>query len=741
MYQGTCRRWSPRSAAFWIITLAAMLTAPHHVGGAPNTDRLDDDVTHSKSDVARPVYDTLFDETVTVPDAAWIRLRFGDVTFSGFGIGEAGYLRITSLLDGAVQRLDAVDFQRWHHYSAYFNGDAVRIEAIGTASSTAPVIEIVDVLSEIAVDPIDTGAPRTICGSLDDRLLSADPRVARIVIAEGDFPSVCTTSIISDANRCLLTSGGCAGALSASAVIEFNAPLTFPNGTTLNHPSPDDQYVADLTSIQRETGPAGSDWGYFGCFPNSNTGLTPFESQGDYFELAASIPSPSNQTTRMFGNGNTVPPVFRSWSFVQKQVDGPYVDRNDDALSVATDATAGDSGAAIILESTGELIGILVNDGCAEFSGANVATSVNAANLQKALTQPQGVCIPITFDFFNGMPEFVNPNGGTTLQVLVSGANDTMPEPDSGQFHYNDGAGWTTVPMTELSPGVYEATFAPTICGTFIDYYVSVETSLGVRFPDQISNPLTTFQTVAANGITQLHTFDFEDVFGWTTQDGNVTAGGFERGVPAGDGDLGGPSQDADGSGQCWATGLAEDVDLDGGPTRLRSPTFDLSGATNPFLTFSAWFTTDDATLDKFVLQYSDTGGLFWTSVDEFGNQGPGWVSHRYRIADFGALSAGTRFRISVSDFPNNSNTEAALDAFTIIDYECPVVGMCTKGDFNGDLIRDGQDIAGLSSALIDSPDPGSVEFCAADMDDDGSIELTDDLAAFVQCLLTESCP
>ncbi|MCB9854508.1 MAG: hypothetical protein H6818_02390 [Phycisphaerales bacterium] len=722
-------------AAAFLLAGSANADAPMSLVGRPATE------SATPIAVAEVSGQPLAELVEHAPGAAWMRVRFERVDFPGFAPGQGGYLRITSLFDGAVQILDADDYERWQQYSAYFNGDAVRIEAISPIRSGRATLLIAEVISESSDDVVESGAPRTICGALDDRILSSDPRVARVVVAEGDFTSVCTATIIGDGNRCFLTSGGCAGALGAGVVIEFNAPLSYPNGETLIHPAPADQYVADGASVQRQTGEAGDDWGYFGCFPNSTTGLTPFESQGEYFDLADEIPAASNQTLRTFGNGVTVPPVFRTWSFVAKEVTGPFVGQTGDELRVVTDATFGDSGAAVTVDATGEMIGILVDDGCAEFAGANLATSVNDSSLRKALSAPTGVCIPLTFTYPGGRPEFVHPNGGTTMQVVVTGANGTMPAPDSGQFHYNAGDGWITEPMLELSPGLYEATFPSAVCGTFIDYYVSVETSAGVRFPDQIADPQTTFRTVAATGITVLHSFDFEDGTGWTLQDLNVTAGGWARGIPMGDGALNGPDADADGSGQCWTTGLADNVDLDGGPTRLRSPSFNLSAANNPFLSFEAWFTTNDAVLDRFSIQFSNNGGLSFATVADFGDQGPGWQLRRYRIADLGSLTSSIRFRFNVSDQPNNSETEAGLDALTIIDYACDSGTSCTKGDFNGDMLRDGRDVAGFANALVNPPMPGTTAFCAADMDDDGSLELGDDLQSFVQCVLLADCP
>ncbi|MBX3396857.1 MAG: hypothetical protein KF841_15985 [Phycisphaerae bacterium] len=61
-------------------------------------------------------------------------------------------------------------------------------------------------------------------------------------------------------------------------------------------------------------------------------------------------------------------------------------------------------------------------------------------------------------------------------------------------------------------------------------------------------------------------------------------------------------------------------------------------------------------------------------------------------------------------------------------------------GDMNNDGLRDGRDIQPFTNAILN---PGSLspgDFCAADMDHDGELEMTDDLALFVNCLLTQSC-
>ena len=64
----------------------------------------------------------VFEHFVEVPDARWLRVRFGDAH-----LGEGSYIRIESIEDGGVQRLTSIGLQRWRSASAFFNGSAVRI--------------------------------------------------------------------------------------------------------------------------------------------------------------------------------------------------------------------------------------------------------------------------------------------------------------------------------------------------------------------------------------------------------------------------------------------------------------------------------------------------------------------------------------------------------------------------------------------------------------------------------------
>ncbi len=61
------------------------------------------------------------------------------------------------------------------------------------------------------------------------------------------------------------------------------------------------------------------------------------------------------------------------------------------------------------------------------------------------------------------------------------------------------------------------------------------------------------------------------------------------------------------------------------------------------------------------------------------------------------------------------------------------------RGDMNDDGMRDGLDIMPFIVAILDPLGAAFWEFCAADLDDDGVLDLAD-VDAFVDCLLTGAC-
>ncbi len=274
----------------------------------------------------------------------------------------------------------------------------------------------------------------------------------------------------------------------------------------------------------------------------------------------------------------------------------------------------------------------------------------------------------LLFDYPNGRPELVLPAGGTRMRVDVY-SSGSDPQPGTGMLHVNDGSGWIDIPMEILADNSYEAIFPASDCGTTVNYYVSSETDRGQVVNDPASAPIVTYSTLSANALNVFYQDDFQTDRGWTVINDNVTDGAWERAIPANGGTRGDPPADSDGSGFCFVTGNGANQDLDGGPTSLISPIFDLSTMDRVLVSYDRWFYNDDVddSLDAWV---SNNGGTNWTFMKSVGHD-PGWFNESLNIADFLPLTSQMRFKFNAADNPNNSVTEAGLDAFKLIEVDC----------------------------------------------------------------------
>jgi len=311
--------------------------------------------------------------SVHVDGATSLRLYFDEVALAGPG----AHVRLTSLLDGALQTLDARQVQQWQQSSAYFNGDTVLVELVAGPGPGR---------SRLLLDSVDAGAPPpgdSQCGPTDDRVPSNDPRVARLL------PVGCTSWLIDDCAHCFLTAGHCGTSTGSIGVCEFNVPFSTPSGA-LVHPGPEDQYAVDGASIQSNGGGGvGNDWAYFGCFANTQTGLTAGEAQGAWFEVVAPPPV-SGATIRITGHGTDSSPDS-TYNQIQQTHAGPFWSHVGTSLQYQADTTGGNSGSPVIWDNADKAIGIHTHAGCSSSSG-NQGTSSQLAALQAALADPKGVC-------------------------------------------------------------------------------------------------------------------------------------------------------------------------------------------------------------------------------------------------------------------------------------------------------------------------------------------------------------
>ena len=338
----------------------------------------------------------------------------------------------------------------------------------------------------------------------------------------------------------------------------------------------------------------------------------------------------------------------------------------------------------------------------------------------------------ISFVYPTGLLESIIPGSPTELLVNVVPDNGT-PVPGTGNLNYRIGlsGAFTTIPMTEMNPNEYLATLPAVDCPGMIQYFFSADAPVYGTFTDPANAPEeATYTAFAVAGVEATITLEdnFETQLGWhVTNSAGLTTGAWQRGVPAGGGDRGDPPTDADGSGQCYVTGIGDgDTDIDGGTTTLLSPVLDASVG-DMVLSYDRWFSTTQGEApfeDIFTIQVSDNGGSSWATLEFVGPTGPevdgGWINKEFRLADLAGFELNNQFRVRfiASDLGAASIVEAGVDAVKLFDFACPV-GPC-EPDFDGDGFVRVPDLIVLLGAW--GPNSGH----QADLDGDGQVGVPD---------------
>jgi V8-like Glu-specific endopeptidase len=661
----------------------------------------------------------IFKAVVRAPDAPWVRLRF-DVAELGAAPEGGGptVLRLTALADGAVQHLDAEGLAQWRMTSAYFNGDAVGLELIAAPGAGPSRVALSAVLAGV---PPARGTTVSICGPTDDRVLSSDDRTARLL------PGGCTAFLFSDEAGCLLTAGHCI--VSVAETVEFNVPLS-DHSAQIQHPGPEDQYAVDLDSIQFAYGSDSNDWAYFGCFPNTETGLTPQAAQGAIYILEQRPPEVQGQTIRITGYGlDDTPP---DWSQVQQTHAGPYVGSAEYSVRYEVDTQAGNSGSAVVNLNTGQVIGIHTSNGCDETGGSNLGTGVDNPAFRTALLNPDGVCVPATplrFEFPEGLPPELDLELSERRRVEVYGQNGGVPAPGTGMLHYEIGTWSVSMPLYEVSANVYDVIFPVFECGEMIRYWFTAETMAGEVVQDPFFAPTLHYEAIGATNYLVTFNDDFEADHGWTVENlPELTDGGWETGVPV-DNNMGDPPADGDGSGRCFLTGNAVgDSDVEGASTILTSPILDASEGT-PIIAYYRWFSNSHGPNpfeDSLVVEVSADGGQSWAPLETVGPGGSEvngeWFRVEFAVADFVPLTNQFRIRFIASDTGEDSIVEAGIDGVRLTNIGC------TEGPAS-DL--DGDGFVNVTDFLILLAEWGPCSapcppYCLGDIDTDCTVGVND---------------
>ena len=328
--------------------------------------------------------------------------------------------------------------------------------------------------------------------------------------------------------------------------------------------------------------------------------------------------------------------------------------------------------------------------------------------------QPFSLCVTpdlgersVSIRFPNGRPTLLAPGVGASFDVEIIASGETVVGGSPALHFRYDGGTYLTTPLASLGGDLYSATLPPAACGATPELYVSAQGTVSGLVTQPGTAPIDVLSTVVQVETT-VFSDDFETNQGWTVTNISLTDGPWVRGIPVGGGERGDPATDFDGSGRCWLTdNVAGNSDVDGGPTILTSPAFDLSGLSDPLVSYAAWFVDNFRDSDNLTVEFSDDNGATWVTVEQFGDAG-GWRAREQRVLDFVTLTTQFRMRLSALDVPNNSVVEAGFDAFRVFERDCTAA----LSDCNNNGIVDSDDIA--SGRSSDTNTNGVPDECEA---------------------------
>ncbi|MFT4540921.1 MAG: hypothetical protein ACI841_004559 [Planctomycetota bacterium] len=334
-----------------------------------------------------------------------------------------------------------------------------------------------------------------------------------------------------------------------------------------------------------------------------------------------------------------------------------------------------------------------LRQGCDDLGGAGADNTFGYGRIDVASSVALANS-PIHVTFPNGHPDFVDPNGGTLLNVNVAAASGSAV-PNSGRLHVDSGSGFQTVALTETSPGVHVGSFPAAPCGNDIDWFVDFDLSGGGMHSSPASAPANTF-SAQAWVITNSFFDDLEVSVGWTggIAGDDATTGQWTYGNPLGTAAQPEDDHTAPGS-NCWFTGQGVagggvgDNDVDGGSTTLLSPVLDASGMNNAAISYWRWYSNSAGATpnaDIFVVEISDNGGSTWSNVETVGPTGAGtsggWIQHSFQVSSIVGATNNIQLRFIASDLGSGSIIEAAIDDIAVDDYTCgsgcpPIMNYC----------------------------------------------------------------
>jgi len=329
----------------------------------------------------------------------------------------------------------------------------------------------------------------------------------------------------------------------------------------------------------------------------------------------------------------------------------------------------------------------------------------------------------LTFDYPNGQPATVQPGSPTVLRVEISELGSPVNPLTTALQVSIDGIAQPLIPMTALGEGVFEAELPGVPCGSIIEYFVTAENDQGAAFMDPASGG---YRVNVASQVVAIFEDPFDSDLGWATASTGLTAGAWVQDTPLGTAAQPNDDWPGDSGNQCYFTGQGTpggsigEADVDGGPAFLTSPAMDFSLG-DGLISYVYWLSNDDGD-DSLVVELSSNGGA-WVEAKRYTGGVGGWVSDNVPVGESVTPSADVRVRFVISDNPNDSVTEAAIDFVRGEVFLCEA-----PDDTDGDGVADDMDNCTEVSNpdQTDSNGDGFGNLCDADLNNDSVINFID---------------
>jgi len=340
--------------------------------------------------------------------------------------------------------------------------------------------------------------------------------------------------------------------------------------------------------------------------------------------------------------------------------------------------------------------------------------SINSGFVEQGF--PGVVLVPVAFTGVTSLSTTQNQAGPYVVNANIASNFGGSISSATLRYRVGSAGAYASVPMNNSGGVAYSAGIPGQPAPSLVYYYLQATDSLGNTATYPASAPASGVPVFGVGSLSTVFCDNFDTAQGWTVSNTSLTSGAWERGDPNGTtntGDQAQPETDFPGGTgvSCYFTdqgsvgGSAGSADVDGGPTQLISPVMD---ANSPavLLQYAYWLynSTGD---DSLTVAVSGNGGSTWVTARTYTGLTGGWLEDTVDLGSFIAPSSNVRIRFSVSDNPNNSITEAAIDDVCVITLSgslcAPVTNYCT-GKINSQLCVPAMTSSGAPSLSSGGP-------------------------------------